>query len=232
MSQNILIQTTDLVKQYKVKHREIFALNGISIEVKSGERVAVMGQSGSGKSTLMHMIGALDKPTSGAITVLGQELSKLNDKELSLFRNSKIGFIFQDFNLINYLSVADNITLPLRILGKSSSEAAEKANALLDKLGMADLSDRYPHQLSGGQKQRAAVARALIVDPAIILADEPTANLDEQNSEVVLDLIRGIEVGEDKAMVIVTHNHDIAQQFDRIIYLSDGKVTTRSNLIN
>lgn len=231
MNQTPLVQTNNLVKEYNVKKREVFALNGVSISVNSGERVAVMGQSGSGKSTLMHMIGALDKPTSGSVTVLGRELSTLNDKELSSFRNEKVGFIFQDFNLINYLTVMDNVTLPLRMLGKSREEAVQKANQLLEKLGLADLADRYPHQLSGGQKQRVAVARALVTDPTIILADEPTANLDEQNSKIVLDLIRNIEVGENKAMVIVTHNREIAESFDRIIYLSDGKVTTKENML-
>lgn len=225
-----LIQTSHLVKKYKVKGREVFALNGVDIAIQGGERVAVMGQSGSGKSTLLHLVGGLDKPTEGSVVVNGQDLQKLSDHRLSDFRNRQVGFIFQDFNLISYLSVLDNASLPLRMMGTKKSETTIKCRGLLEKLGLGELADRFPHQLSGGQKQRVAIARALAIEPAIILADEPTANLDEANSSTVLDLIGNIEVGSDKALMIVTHNHDVAKRFDRIIYLSDGKISTPQNL--
>ena len=227
----VMITVRDLVKEYKIKRREVYALNGVSLEIGRGERVAVMGMSGSGKSTLMHLIGGLDKPTSGSILINNHNLEKMKDKELSAFRNQQVGFIFQDFNLISYLTVGENTMLPLWILGTASSQAEAKAEALLEQLGLADLAGRYPHQLSGGQKQRVAVARALITQPSIILADEPTANLDDKNAKIVLDLIRQIELGEDRAMMIVTHNHDIAKQFDRVIYLSDGKISRKSNFL-
>ena len=230
MADTALIQINDLVKRYKVKGREIFALNGVSLEVKGGERVAVMGQSGSGKSTLLQLTGGLDKPTSGSVVVNGRDLQKLNDGQLSHFRNSSVGFIFQDFNLISYLNALDNVSLPLRMQGAAAKLAKQKSAELLQKLGLGDLGDRLPHQLSGGQKQRVAIARAMVAEPTIILADEPTANLDETNSNTVLDLIGSIEVGADKALVIVTHNHDVAQRFDRIIYLSDGKISTPQNI--
>jgi len=221
MSSNIL-QTTNLKKHYGIEPNLVKALDGVSFSVENGEFVAVVGTSGSGKSTLLHLIGGLDTPTSGTVKVRNMELSQMGDEELSLFRRRNIGFIFQSYNLVPILSVAENITLPVELDGSMVDK--NYMDEVVEMLGLSEKLRSMPNQLSGGQQQRVSIARALITKPAIILADEPTGNLDSQTSSEVMGLIKRSSGKFNQTIVMITHNLEIAQLADRIIRIEDGRV--------
>lgn len=218
-----LIEATDLVKVYQLGSEKIFALNQVSLTVAKGEFVAVMGPSGSGKSTLMHLLGLLDSPDKGKITLEGQDTLSLNDDELTGLRRDKLGFIFQTFELIPTLSAKENILLPAEVAGKRS-EAEQRLQKLAKLLGIETRLEHKPSELSGGQRQRVAIARALINDPAVILADEPTGNLDSKTGEEVLSLLQEGVREENWTVIMVTHDEHAATYADRVIRLLDGKI--------
>ena len=217
-----ILQTIDLKKYYGVQPNVTRALDGVNFSVEKGEFVAIVGTSGSGKSTLLNMIGGLDTPTSGSVIVGQDNLSKLNDDQLTIVRRQKIGFVFQNYNLVPILSVYENIVLPVDLNGDRADRAF--LGNILDMLNLNGLEKKMPNQLSGGQQQRVAIARALITKPAIILADEPTGNLDSKSSTDVLKLIKltSIELGQ--TVVMITHNNDIAKLAGRIVRIEDGKI--------
>lgn len=198
------------------------ALDGVDLSVKQGEFVAVVGSSGSGKSTLLHMLGGLDIPTSGSVRVAGQELSELSENELAIFRRRKIGFVFQDYNLLPLLNVYENIVLPMQLDGKKPDRTF--VEELLKRLGLSERQKTLPNCLSGGQQQRVAIARALAAKPTILLADEPTGNLDSATSQEVLGLLKATSECYSQTIVMITHNPEIAQLAGRIIRIEDGKV--------
>lgn len=222
-----ILQTIDLKKYYGRQPNVTRALDGVNFNVEKGEFVAIVGTSGSGKSTLLNMIGGLDAPTSGSVIVGGDNLSNLNDDQLTFFRRQKIGFIFQNYNLVPILSVYENIVLPVDLNGDRVDRAL--LGNILDMLNLKDLEKKMPNQLSGGQQQRVAIARALITKPAIILADEPTGNLDSKSSTDVLKLIKltSIELGQ--TVVMITHNNDVAKLASRIVRIEDGKIVGGCN---
>jgi len=199
------------------------ALRGVSLRIKDGEYVAIMGPSGSGKSTLLHIMGLLDTPTRGRVLLDGRDISKLSEGERAVIRRRKIGFVFQAFNLIPHLTVLENVELPLMLDGVPRGERRKKAEEILKSVGLGDRLHHYPSQLSGGQKQRVAIARALINNPSIILADEPTGNLDSKTGEVILDLFDDLH-GQGHTLVVVTHDEEVAERADRVIKIRDGVV--------
>ena len=217
-----ILQTTDLKKYYGTEPNITKALDGVTLSIEKGEFVAIVGTSGSGKSTLLNMMGGLDTPTSGSIEVKGKELSKLKDEQLTIFRRRNIGFIFQNYNLVPVLNVYENIVLPVELDGdtvdKRFMDEVVKMLALDGKL------NSMPNNLSGGQQQRVAIARALVSKPAIILADEPTGNLDSRTSSDVLGLLKATSQKFHQTLVMITHNNEIAQLADRIIRIEDGKI--------
>lgn len=217
-----ILQTTDLVKTYGDGDTAVHALRGVNLAVGKGEFVAIVGTSGSGKSTLLHMLGGLDHPTSGSVTVDGKELGTMGDEELTIFRRRKIGFVFQSFNLVPVLSVYENIVLPIELDGGKVDK--DYVDEIIRTLGMEEKVNAYPNQLSGGQQQRVAIARALAAAPAIILADEPTGNLDSKTSQDVLGLLKVIGDRFGQTIVMITHNEEIAQLADRIIRIEDGQM--------
>ena len=217
-----ILQTIDLKKYYGVQPNVTRALDGVNFSVEKGEFVAIVGTSGSGKSTLLNMIGGLDTPTSGSVIVGQDNLSKLNDDQLTIFRRQKIGFIFQNYNLVPILSVYENIVLPVDLNGDRVDRAF--LGNILDMLNLKGLEKKMPNQLSGGQQQRVAIARALITKPAIILADEPTGNLDSKSSTDVLKLIKLTSMELGQTVVMITHNNDIAKLAGRIVRIEDGKI--------
>lgn len=216
-----VIELKNITKVYKSGEEDTIALGGIDLTVKKGEFVAIMGPSGSGKSTLMHIIGLLDRPTDGQYTLDGKDVSKISKNQQAAIRNQEIGFVFQQFNLLTRTSALENILLPT-IYGKVPN-AEQKAKALLDKVGLSDRTKNKTNQLSGGQIQRVAIARALIMDPAIILADEPTGNLDTKRSDEVMKLLQEINKGG-ATIVLITHEPDVAAYAERVITLRDGKI--------
>tara|TARA_B100001013_G_scaffold332727_1_gene249164 strand:- start:1498 stop:2220 length:723 start_codon:yes stop_codon:yes gene_type:complete len=221
---NIKAQTVDLTKIYTTGQIELIALDKFSTEFKTGELVSVVGQSGSGKSTLLNLLGTLDKPTSGKIIIDGIDTTKMNHNELAVLRNEKIGFIFQSFNLISRTTVMKNIEMPAISKGSDSNVRNKKVIELLDLMGISETAKRKPTELSGGQQQRVAIARALINDPAIILADEPTGNLDSKTGEEIFQLLKRLCKERNTTIILVTHNLELAKRTDRIIKLSDGKL--------
>ncbi|GAB4141060.1 MAG: ABC transporter ATP-binding protein [Patescibacteria group bacterium] len=220
MSKIILV--SDLVKIYQKSKNT--ALKGVSFEIEKGETLAIMGKSGSGKSTLMHILGCLIKPTSGKVLINGKDVSNLDDLELSQFRNRTIGFVFQDFNLQNYFSAKENVALPAIIAGKSQAESFKKAEDILKIVGLGDKINSSVKELSGGQMQRVAIARALVNNPEIVLADEPTGNLDNENTEVILKLFNEISENFKITIIVVTHDEHVGKSFGRILKISDGKI--------
>jgi putative ABC transport system ATP-binding protein len=218
------LKTENLKKAYQMGDIEVTALKQVDLVVSQGEFVAVMGPSGSGKSTLLHLIGGLDGPSDGEITLAGRRLSRLSDDELTLVRRRQIGFIFQFYNLLPTLSAAENVALPLLIDGHSLGAQADKVDRLLELVGLSDRRDHRPAQLSGGQQQRVAIARALVNDPQIVLADEPTGNLDSSSGDQVLALLRQACDQLGATIVMVTHDPRAAAYADRIIFLKDGQV--------
>lgn len=217
-----ILETKDLCKYYGSGATEVRALDGVNMSVESGEFVAIVGTSGSGKSTLLHMLGGLDRPTSGSVTVDGQKLFDLSDEALTIFRRRKIGFVFQAYNLVPVLSVYENIVLPLQLDGRSVDTAF--LDDVVQALGLGEKLSSLPNQLSGGQQQRVAIARALAAKPAIILADEPTGNLDSKTSQDVLGLIKVTSQKYAQTTMMITHNEEIAQMADRIVRIEDGRI--------
>lgn len=223
-----ILETKDLCKYYGSGATEVRALDGVNMSVESGEFVAIVGTSGSGKSTLLHMLGGLDRPTSGSVTVDGQKLFDLSDEALTIFRRRKIGFVFQAYNLVPVLSVYENIVLPLQLDGRSVDTAF--LDDVVQALGLGEKLSSLPNQLSGGQQQRVAIARALAAKPAIILADEPTGNLDSKTSQDVLALIKVTSQRYSQTTVMITHNEEIAQMADRIVRIEDGRIVGNAGL--
>lgn len=221
----VILQTEDLKKYYGTGDTQVRALDGVNLSVESGEFVAIVGTSGSGKLTLLHMLGGLDRPTSGTVTVDGKNIFTLKDEALTIFRRRKIGFVFQSYNLVPVLSVWENIILPIQLDGGKVDE--RYVMEVADILGLEKKLDNLPNQLSGGQQQRVAIARALATKPAILLADEPTGNLDSKTSQDVLGLMKITSQKFAQTMVMITHNEEIAQLADRIVRIEDGRIVTR-----
>ena len=220
-----ILETKDLRKVYGSGDTEVRALDGVNLTVEKGEFVAVVGTSGSGKSTLLHMLGGLDRPTSGTVTVDGRELSALKDEELTIFRRRKIGFVFQNYNLVPVLNVYENIVLPIQLDGKAPDRGY--VDQIIETLGLGNKLQNLPNNLSGGQQQRVAIARALAAKPAIILADEPTGNLDSATSLDVMGLLKVTAQKFSQTIVMITHNEELAQMADRIIRIEDGRIVVR-----
>ena len=220
-----ILKTVELKKYYGSSENEVHALNGVNFSVEEGEFVSIVGTSGSGKSTLLHMLGGLDRPTSGKVFVDGKDIFSLKDEELTIFRRRKIGFVFQSYNLVPVLNVYENIVLPIELDGNKVDKGYVKE--LINTLGIKEKLDNLPNQLSGGQQQRVAIARALAAKPAIVLADEPTGNLDSRTSQVVLGLLKvtGDKFGQ--TIVMITHNPELAQLADRIVRIEDGLIQGR-----
>ena len=221
----IILETKDLKKYYGSGDTTVKALDGVNLEVEQGEFVAVVGTSGSGKSTLLHMLGGLDRPTSGTVTVDGRELFAMQDEALTIFRRRKIGFVFQNYNLVPVLNVYENIVLPIQLDGGRLDESFIRD--IVETLGLEPKLHSLPNNLSGGQQQRVAIARALSTKPAIILADEPTGNLDSKTSQDVLCLLKVTSQKFGQTIVMITHNEEIAQLSDRIIRIEDGQIVRR-----
>ncbi|MDE6974964.1 MAG: ABC transporter ATP-binding protein [Lachnospiraceae bacterium] len=220
-----ILKTTNLKKYYGEGDTQVKALDGVDFVVGEGEFVAIVGTSGSGKSTLLHMIGGLDRPTSGKVEVAGKDIFTLKDDELTIFRRRKIGFIFQSYNLVPVLNVYENIVLPITLDGNKIDRG--HIDNIIETLGLPSKVSRLPGQLSGGQQQRVAIARALASKPAIILADEPTGNLDSSTSLDVMGLLKVTSDKFKQTMVMITHNEEIAQMADRIIRIEDGKIVNK-----
>ena len=217
-----ILQADNLIKIYGSGENEVHALDGVNFSVEKGEFVAIVGTSGSGKSTLLHILGGLDRPTSGNVAVDNRNIFSLKDEELTIFRRRKIGFVFQNYNLVPVLNVYENIVLPIQLDGKEPD--ADYIKSIIETLGIENKLDNLPNNLSGGQQQRVAIARALASKPAIILADEPTGNLDSKTSQDVLGLLKVTSQKYTQTIVMITHNEEIAQLADRIIRIEDGKI--------
>ena len=220
-----ILETKDLRKVYGSGDTEVRALDGVDLTVEKGEFVAVVGTSGSGKSTLLHMLGGLDRPTGGTVTVDGKELSAMRDEELTIFRRRKIGFVFQNYNLVPVLNVYENIVLPIQLDGNAPDKAY--VERIIETLGLEAKLQNLPNNLSGGQQQRVAIARALAAKPAIILAAEPTGNLDAATSLDVMGLLKVTAQKFSQTIVMITHNEELAQMADRIIRIEDGRIVVR-----
>lgn len=219
-----LVRIEGLTKRYKVGNNEIQALNSVNLDVQEGEFIAITGESGSGKSTLLQLIGCLDKPTSGSVYIGGQNIAELSDARLSNLRQNMIGFVFQSFYLQPFLRLNENVAVPAMFKGTKPKEISNKVASLLAQVGLIEQSGHYPKELSGGQMQRAAIARALINEPKILLADEPTGNLDSKNSESIIALFQSIRSSLGMTIIMVTHNPEIALQADRAITMRDGVI--------
>lgn len=220
-----LIDMNKIIKRYYVgQPNELEILHGIDLKIYHGEFVAIVGESGSGKSTLMNIIGVLDKPTEGAYFLEGIDLSKCPDDDMSTIRNEKIGFVFQNFNLIGRTSAIKNVELPMLYAGVSAKKRNERATELLDMVGMRDRGNHQPNELSGGQKQRVAIARSLANDPSIILADEPTGALDSETSRIVMNIFHDLNEKQGKTIVLITHSRELAEECPRVVTIKDGYV--------
>ena len=220
-----MLKVENLQKSFFTEEIETIALNGVSFEVKEGEFVAIMGPSGCGKSTLLNILGLLDNPTSGSYSLIGHEVANLKEKERTAFRKGNIGFVFQSFNLIDELSVFENVELPLIYMGVSSSERKKRVKNILERMNISHRASHFPQQLSGGQQQRVAIARTLVSNPKLILADEPTGNLDSKNSQDVMLLLQELN-REGTTIIMVTHSQHDATYASRTICLFDGKIVT------
>lgn len=222
-----MIKLTNLEKIYRTKEIETVALENVNLEVRKGEFLSIMGPSGCGKSTLLNIMGLLDAPTSGHIEIDGTDTIRMNDKQLAAFRNQKLGFVFQSFHLINSLNVLDNVELPLLYRKVSSSERRKAAEAVLEKVGLSHRMRHFPTQLSGGQCQRVAIARAIVGNPDIILADEPTGNLDSKSTIEIMNILKDLHESG-RTVIIITHDDEIANQVDRVVRIMDGKIVSDS----
>ncbi len=221
----VILSTNNLRKTYGKGESEVKALDGVNLEVEEGEFVSIVGTSGSGKSTLLHMLGGLDRPDSGDVYVNDVDIFKLSDEKLTIFRRRKIGFVFQNYNLVPSLNVYENIVLPIQLDGKEPDK--KYIDSIIQTLGLSEKLENLPNNLSGGQQQRVAIARALAAKPAIILADEPTGNLDSKTSQDVMGLLKITGERFSQTIVMITHNEEIAQMADRIIRIEDGKIVNR-----
>lgn len=226
----IIIETKDLTKEFIRDEFHVVALNQVTIEIRKGEFVALMGPSGSGKSTLLHLIAAMDRPTGGEIQVLGHNLNELSDREIAHWRNEHVGFIFQQFNLIPVLTALENVELPLKLTNLKKAERLEHATTALKLVGLGDRLDHFPRQLSGGQEQRVAMARAIVTDPALILADEPTGNLDAASAQEVLTILSKLNKDHGKTIVMVTHDPHAARFATRVHHLEKGELVAESTV--
>lgn len=222
-----VLETKRLNKVYQLGNHAVNALDGVDFLVKQGEFVAIMGPSGSGKSTLLHLIGGLDQPTDGEVTLAGKSLSLLNDKQITLLRRHNVGFVFQFFNLLPTLTTEENITLPLIIDGKNPKQYQDRLDNLLEMVGLSERRRHKPDQLSGGEQQRVSLARALITEPAILLADEPTGNLDSKTGMAIMELLRLSRDQLGQTIVVVTHDARAAAYADRVVFLRDGKISSQ-----
>ncbi|GAA0085891.1 ABC transporter ATP-binding protein [Clostridium sp. CTA-7] len=218
-----MINIKNISKTYNIGSEKLTVLDDVSLKIEKGEFVAIVGPSGSGKSTLMNMIGGLDRPSRGEVIIEGEDISKFKDKKMSKFRNEKIGFVFQSFNLEPTLTAVENVMMPLMIAGASDKEMNDKAKSVLEALGMGDRMKHKPTELSGGQRQRVSIARALVNDPKIILADEPTGNLDSKSGSAAMEMLTNFKK-KGYTIVMVTHNMEEARYADRVIKIKDGKV--------
>jgi putative ABC transport system ATP-binding protein len=225
-----MMELQDVTKVYQQGSRVVHALRGVSLTIAGGEFVAIMGPSGSGKSTLMHLLGALDTPTSGRALFGGRDLQALSDRERALLRRTRIGFVFQFFNLLPTLTAAENVALPLLLGGHGRGRSRKAALAALEGVDLAGRADHFPEELSGGEMQRVAVARALVTEPEAILCDEPTGNLDSANSQQVLTLLRGLPQAGRRAVVMVTHDPQAAAYGDRVVRLRDGRIESQEQV--
>src|ERR1700687_5293496 len=225
ISLGVAIKTDSLIKTYQMGAELVHALRGVDLEIRKGEYVAIMGPSGSGKSTLMNLIGCLDTPSSGKYWLAGRLVSELDDDELAFIRNKEIGFVFQTFNLLPRATALHNVELPLIYNGTPAEERIEKAKMALERVDLTSRMTHKPNELSGGQRQRVAIARALVNDPSIVLADEPTGNLDSKTGEEIMALFANLH-GQGNTIILVTHEHDIAQHAHRIIFIRDGKIAS------
>lgn len=222
---NTVIELKDIMKTYHMGDSIVHALFHVNVQIEFGEFVAIMGPSGSGKSTMMNILGCLDRPTSGEYFLDGREIAGYNDDELAKTRNAKIGFVFQNFNLLNKMSAQANVALPLIYAGVGEEERMERAKLALEAVGLGSRLDHKPMEMSGGQRQRVAIARALINNPAIVMADEPTGNLDTKSSYEIMDIFKGLN-DSGRTVVMVTHEPDIAEQTKRILVMRDGQLTS------
>jgi len=226
----IVIRTESLVKTYEMGAEQVHALQGVDLEIRKGEYVAIMGPSGSGKSTLMNLIGCLDSPTSGRYWLAGRLVSELDDDELAYIRNKEIGFVFQTFNLLPRATALHNVELPLIYNGTPAEERVEKAKLALERVDLTSRMQHKPNELSGGQRQRVAIARALVNDPSIVLADEPTGNLDSKTGEEIMGLFENLH-RQRNTIILVTHEMDIAQHAHRVIFIRDGKIASDEKIV-
>ena len=226
----IVIRTEGLIKTYEMGAEQVHALQGVDLEIHRGEYVAIMGPSGSGKSTLMNLIGCLDSPTSGRYWLAGRLVSDLDDDELAYIRNKEIGFVFQTFNLLPRATALHNVELPLIYNGTPAEERIQKATVALERVDLGDRMNHKPNELSGGQRQRVAIARALVNDPSIVLADEPTGNLDSKTGEEIMGLFENL-YRQGNTIILVTHEMDIAQHAHRVIFIRDGKIASDEKVV-
>lgn len=217
-----ILRTENLIKTYGTGENAFNAVDGISLTVQEGEFVAIVGSSGSGKSTLMHMLGGVDRPTSGSIIIDGEDITKKSNDELAVFRRRKIGIVYQFYNLIPILTAEENVTLPMQLDGKKPDP--QRVEEVFEKLGIAEKKKNLPNELSGGQQQRVSIGRAIINDPAILLADEPTGNLDSKSTDDIVSLLKFTNKTFNQTIIMITHNLDIAKEADRMIRIRDGKI--------
>jgi lipoprotein-releasing system ATP-binding protein len=229
MSKPGLLEVTGLKKSFRTEGARVDVLNGIDLSVNEGDTIALVGVSGAGKSTLLHILGGLDRPTSGTVSFKGNDVFSFGDKQLAHFRNSSIGFVFQFHHLLPEFNALENVMMPALIAGKGKAEAQENATRLLDNVGLGHRLNHKPGELSGGEQQRVAIARALVLGPAILLADEPTGNLDGKTSEEIHDLLTGIQRREGLTYIFVTHNERLAARMGKTIRLVDGRIQENGN---
>ena len=219
-----IISVRDLYKIFKIGDTEVYALNGLNFDIYQGEFIAIVGTSGSGKSTCLNMLAGLEKPSKGSITITGESIEKMNEKQLVAFRRMHVGFIFQSYNLIPFLNAMENVAMPLMFRGVSKEERNKKALEYLELMNIGKEANRSPNQMSGGQQQRVGIARALVIDPEIIFADEPTGNLDDKNEEIVVDLFNRLHK-EGTTLIVVTHDPEVAEVAQRMVVLRSGRIT-------
>ncbi len=230
MNNNAVIQAEKLRKVYRREEYEVVALNNVDLDIPRGDFLALMGPSGSGKSTLLHLIAGIDKPTAGKVTVLGEDLGRLSDKQMARWRSENVGYVFQTFNLIPVLTALENVELPLLLTNLSKAQRREHARTALDIVDLADRLEHYPRQLSGGQEQRVAIARAIVTDPSIILADEPTGDLDAASAKDVLTILSKLNQQQEKTIIMVTHDPNTAKYARQTRYLEKGDLLEEGQL--